>query len=56
MRPDWEVQLAGGGAFMNVKANQQIAALPAVTQFEAFPSCGDETLAPGAYYLATAER
>jgi carbamoyltransferase len=47
--------LAGGGVFMNVKANQQIAALPAVTQFEAFPSCGDESLALGAYYLAAAE-
>jgi carbamoyltransferase len=48
--------LAGGGVFMNVKANQRIAALPMVASFEAFPSCGDESLALGAYYLAAAER
>jgi carbamoyltransferase len=46
--------VAGGGVFMNVKASQRIAASPAVTKFEAFPSCGDESLALGAYYLAAA--
>ncbi len=46
--------LAGGGVFMNVKACQRIAALPVVESFEAFPSCGDESLAIGAYYLAAA--
>jgi carbamoyltransferase len=47
--------LAGGGVFMNVKANQRIAALPAVKDFQAFPSCGDESLALGAYYHAAAD-
>jgi len=44
--------LAAGGVFMNVKANQRLAALPEVESFGAFPSCGDESLAIGAYYLA----
>ena len=48
--------LAAGGVFMNVKANQRIAALPGVRSFEAFPSCGDETLCIGAYYLEAARR
>src|SRR6266851_2285032 len=48
--------LAGGGVFMNVKASQRIAALPMVDDFGVFPSCGDESLALGAYYLAAAER
>jgi carbamoyltransferase len=48
--------LVAGGVFMNVKANQAIAALPEVERFEAFPSCGDETLPLGALYLAMAER
>ena len=43
--------LAGGGVFMNVKANQRIAALSEVASFEAFPSCGDESLSLGACYL-----
>ncbi|MCB1057419.1 MAG: carbamoyltransferase [Acidobacteria bacterium] len=47
--------LAAGGVFMNVKANQQIAALPEVESFEAFPSCGDETLPLGACYLEAAK-
>jgi carbamoyltransferase len=47
--------LAAGGVFMNVKANKAIAALPQVTSFEAYPSCGDETLAMGAYYLEAAK-
>lgn len=42
--------LAAGGVFMNVKANKIIAELPEVEYFEAFPSCGDETLPFGAYY------
>ncbi len=41
--------LAAGGVFMNVKANKRIAELPEVDSFEAFPSCGDETLSIGAY-------
>ena len=48
--------LVAGGVFMNVKANQAIAALPEVGRFEAFPSCGDETLPLGALYLAMAQR
>lgn len=47
--------LAGGGVFMNVKANQRIAALPEVESFEAFPSCGDETLPFGAVWSCQAE-
>jgi carbamoyltransferase len=38
----------GGGVFMNVKANQIIAALPDVHSFSITPSCGDESLAIGA--------
>lgn len=48
--------LAGGGVFMNVKANQRIAALPDVDEFAVFPSCGDESLALGAYYLTAADQ
>lgn len=48
--------LAAGGVFMNVKANKRIAELPEVESFEAFPSCGDETLPLGAYYLEAAKR
>lgn len=48
--------LAAGGVFMNVKANKRIAELPEVDEFEAFPSCGDETLPFGAYYLEAAKR
>lgn len=48
--------LAAGGVFMNVKANQRIAELDEVEQFEAFPSCGDETLPLGAYYLSAAKK
>jgi carbamoyltransferase len=48
--------LAAGGVFMNVKANKRIAELQEVELFEAFPSCGDETLSIGAYYLEAAER
>jgi carbamoyltransferase len=48
--------LAAGGVFMNVKANQRLAALPEVESFAAFPSCGDESLPIGAFYLAAADR
>ena len=47
--------LAAGGVFMNVKANKRIAELPEVESFQAFPSCGDETLSLGAYYLDAAK-
>ncbi|MFY1671249.1 carbamoyltransferase C-terminal domain-containing protein [Plantactinospora sp. WMMB334] len=45
--------LASGGVFMNVKANGRIAALPEVRTFAAFPSCGDESLPIGAFYLTS---
>ncbi|HEV3416307.1 MAG TPA: carbamoyltransferase C-terminal domain-containing protein, partial [Pirellulales bacterium] len=48
--------LAAGGVFMNVKANKRIGELPEVESFEAFPSCSDETLSIGAYYLEAAQR
>jgi len=48
--------LAAGGVFMNVKANKRIAELDGVESFEAFPSCSDETLSIGAYYLEAAQR
>ena len=40
-----------GGVFMNVKANQQIAALPEVKKFFVLPSCADETAPLGSCYL-----
>ncbi len=48
--------VAAGGVFMNVKANKRIGELPEVDSFEAFPSCGDETISLGAYYLEAASR
>lgn len=39
---------AGGGVFMNVKANQKILELDLVNDFTITPSCGDESLAVGA--------
>ena len=48
--------LVAGGVFMNVKANQRIAALSEVESFAAFPSCGDESLPIGAFYLASARQ
>jgi carbamoyltransferase len=48
--------LAAGGVFMNVKANKRIGELDGVESFEAFPSCSDETLSIGAFYLETAKR
>ena len=47
---------AAGGLFMNVKANKRIASQPEIHSFEAFPSCGDETISIGAYYLEAAAR
>ena len=40
--------VAGGGVFMNVKANMLIAALPEVTSLYVMPSAGDESLSIGA--------
>jgi carbamoyltransferase len=48
--------LAAGGVFMNVKANKRIGELTCVDDFEAFPSCGDETLSLGAFYLEAASQ
>lgn len=47
--------LGSGGVFMNVKANQRIAALPEIEFFDVFPSCGDETLPFGALWNHHAE-
>lgn len=41
-----------GGLFMNVKANQRVLASPAVDSLHIMPSCGDESNAIGAAYLA----
>jgi carbamoyltransferase len=48
--------VAGGGVFMNVKANRLIAQLPEVEYFDVFPSCGDETLPFGAVWLEYARQ
>lgn len=48
--------LAAGGVFMNVKANKRISELTNLENFEAFPSCGDETLPFGAFYQELANR
>ncbi len=48
--------LAAGGVFMNVKANKCIGEIPDLRYFEAFPSCGDETLIFGAYFQKAAEK
>ena len=44
--------LLSGGYFMNVKANKLISELPEVEFVNCFPSCGDETNAFGAVFLA----
>jgi carbamoyltransferase len=44
-----------GGIFMNVKANKEVLALGDVDDLYVFPSCGDETNAIGACYLARGE-
>lgn len=38
----------GGGVFMNVKANQYLAAMPEIEELTVIPSCGDESIAVGA--------
>ncbi|MGH7310466.1 MAG: carbamoyltransferase C-terminal domain-containing protein [Candidatus Rokuibacteriota bacterium] len=45
----------GGGTFMNVKANQLLAAEDWVRDIFVFPSCGDESNAIGAAYLGYLE-
>ena len=45
-----------GGVFMNVKANKRIMELDEVEHLFIFPSCGDETNAIGAAYIAQAGR
>jgi len=47
--------MLSGGVFMNVKANQRILDLPCVQSLYVVPSCGDETNAFGAAFLAHAE-
>lgn len=47
--------LAAGGVLMNVKANKAISEIPEVRYFQAFPSCGDESLVFGTCYLAATE-
>jgi carbamoyltransferase len=42
----------GGGVFMNVKANGLLAEEPWLRDLFVFPSCGDESNAVGAAYLA----
>ncbi|MBI3513304.1 MAG: hypothetical protein HY060_04465 [Proteobacteria bacterium] len=42
-----------GGVFMNVKANQKLAALPGVEHLVVVPSCGDESCAIGAAVYAS---
>jgi len=44
--------LAAGGVFMNVKGNKAISELDEIEYFQAFPSCGDESLSIGVCYLA----
>lgn len=48
--------VCAGGVFMNVKANQRLAALPEISYFDVFPSCGDETLPFGAVWAYHADR
>ena len=47
--------LASGGVFMNVKANKRISEIEELDYFEAFPSCGDESLPFGACYLSAVQ-
>lgn len=42
-----------GGVFMNVKANQLVAALPGIERLIVTPSCGDESCAIGAAVAAS---
>lgn len=41
-----------GGVFMNVKANKAISGIPELRSLFVFPSCGDESNAIGAAYIA----
>jgi carbamoyltransferase len=45
-----------GGVFMNVKANKAIMEMSSVDDLYVFPSCGDETNAIGAAFLAQTAR
>ncbi|MBI4314267.1 MAG: hypothetical protein HY594_05580 [Candidatus Omnitrophica bacterium] len=47
--------VAGGGVFMNVKANLRITELPEVERFFPFPTAGDESTPIGAAYWAALE-
>lgn len=47
--------ILSGGVFMNVKANQSIAALPELEEGYFMPSCGDESLPIGGCYWGTRE-
>lgn len=42
--------VVAGGIYMNIKANQAIAALPEVIELQIMPSAGDESTAIGAAY------
>ncbi|MEA4838262.1 MAG: carbamoyltransferase C-terminal domain-containing protein [Rhodospirillaceae bacterium] len=44
--------VAAGSAFMNVKVNQVLAEIEDIDSFDVFPSCGSESLAFGAAWLA----
>ncbi len=46
----------GGGVFMNVKANKAISEIPELNSLFVFPSCGDESNAIGAAYVAYRDR
>ena len=52
--------VAGGGVFMNVKANMLIAGLPEIESLYVMPSAADESLSIGSalhrYYLSSGER
>lgn len=43
--------VAGGGVFMNVKANMEISFLPKLNEYSVMPSAGDESTAIGACYF-----
>ncbi len=51
-RHDGSSLALGGGVFMNVKANMLIGEEPGIEDLFVFPSCGDESNAVGAAYLA----
>jgi carbamoyltransferase len=54
-RADVPRLLCAGGVFMNVKANKRLMEMPELEELGVFPSCGDESLAIGAAWLAEAE-